>query len=50
MAEVWVPMNCCQVERLRCGAGGIRRLFSTGRAVEAPTRMPGPTSSPWIRL
>ena len=32
--------NCRHVERLRCGAGGIRSRFSTRRTVEAPTRMP----------
>ena len=38
-----------QVEWLRCGAGGIRSRLSTRRTVEALTRMPRLSSSPWIR-
>jgi hypothetical protein len=41
--------NCRQVDRLRWGAGGIRRRFSTRRTVAAPTWNPRPSSSPWIR-
>jgi hypothetical protein len=48
-AEAWVRRNCRQVDRLRCGAGGIRSRLSTRRTVEAPIRMPSPGSSPWIR-
>ena len=32
------------------GAGGILSRFSARRTVDAPTRMPRPSSSPWIRL
>jgi hypothetical protein len=35
---------------LRCGAGGIRGRLSIRRIVDAPTRYPRPSSSPWIRL
>ncbi len=35
---------------LRCGAGGIRSRFKIRRTVEALTRYPRPSSSPWIRL
>jgi hypothetical protein len=38
------------VVRSRCGAGGICSRFSTRRIVDAPTRTPRPSSSPWIRL
>jgi RND superfamily putative drug exporter len=41
--------NSVLAETLRCGAGGIRSRFSTRRTVEAPTRRPRPSSSPWIR-
>ncbi len=40
------PRNCRQVDRERCGAGGMRSCFSTRRTVEAPTRYPRPSSSP----
>ena len=50
IVAAWVRRNCRQVVRLRWGAGGIRSRFSTRRTVEAPTRMPRPSSSPWIRL
>src|SRR5712664_1016727 len=50
IVAAWVRSNCRQVVRLRCGAGGIRSRFRTRRTVEAPTRMPRPSSSPWIRL
>jgi len=49
MVEACVRMNCRQVDRLRCGAGGIRSRLSTRRTVEAPTRIPRPSSSPWMR-
>jgi len=45
-----VRRNRRQVVRLRCGAGGIRSRFIIRRTVDAPTRMPGPGNSPWIRL
>jgi hypothetical protein len=35
---------------LRCGAGGSHSRCSSRRTVEAPTRMPSPSSSPWIHL
>ena len=38
------------VDLERCGAGGIRSRFRIRRTVEAPTRYPRPSSSPWIRL
>ena len=50
IVDVWMRRNCRQVDRVRCGAGGIRSRFSTRRTVDAPTRYPGPSSSPWIRL
>ncbi len=46
----WLRRNCRQVVRSRCGAGGIRSRFSTRRTVGAPTRLPRPSNSPWIRL
>ena len=38
IVAAWVRRNCRQVDRARCGAGGIRSRFSTRRTVEAPTR------------
>ena len=35
-----------QVERLRCGAGGIRSRLSTRRTVDAPTRYQGRAAHP----
>ena len=50
MVEACVRRNCRQAERLRCGAGGSHSRFSSRGTVEAPTRMPSPSSSPWIHL
>jgi hypothetical protein len=50
MVDASVRRNCRQVDRVRCVAGGIRSRFSTRRTVDAPTRYPRPSSSPWIRL
>lgn len=50
IVAAWVGTNCRQVELEHCGGGGIRSRFSTRRTVDAPTRMPKPGSSPWIRL
>ena len=33
----------------RLGAGGIRSALRTRRIVDAPTRWPSVSSSPWIR-
>ena len=41
--------NCQVVSVCRCGAGGIFSAFSTLRIVDALTRWPGFSSSPWIR-
>lgn len=35
---------------MRCGTGGIRSRLRIRRTVEAPTRMPSPSSSPWVLL
>jgi hypothetical protein len=41
--------NCRQVVSVqRAGAGGIRSRWRTRRIVEAPTRWPSLSSSPWI--
>ncbi len=41
--------NCRQVVSVsRIGAGGIRRRCRTRRIVDAPTRWPSLSSSPWI--
>jgi hypothetical protein len=50
IVEACERRNCRYVARLRCGAGGVRSRFTTRRTFEAPTRMPRPSSSPWIRL
>jgi hypothetical protein len=50
MAAAWACRNCRQVVPVcRFGAGGIRRALRTRRIVEAPTRWPSLSSSPWIR-
>src|SRR5215472_18005727 len=49
VVDAWARRNCRQLERLRCGAGGMRSRFSTRHMVEAATRMPRPSRSPWIR-
>jgi len=49
IVEAWVRRTCRQGLWLRFGAGGIRGRLSTRRTVEAPTRIPRPSSSPWIR-
>ena len=46
----WVRRNCRQlVSVCRNGAGGIRWRWRIWRIVEAPTRWPRLSSSPWIR-
>jgi len=51
MVGAWVCRNCGQVASVwRFGAGGIFRALRTRRIVDAPTRWPGLSSSPWIRL
>jgi hypothetical protein len=50
MVSAWVRGNCRQVVWLRRGAGGIRSRIRTRRTVDAPTQMPRPSSSPWMRL
>ena len=46
----WACRNCRQlVSVCRLGAGGIFRVLRTRRIVEALTRWPSLSSSPWIR-
>jgi hypothetical protein len=46
----WARRNCRQLMSVcRFGAGGIRRNRSTRRMVDALTRWPSLSSSPWIR-
>jgi hypothetical protein len=50
MVAAWVCGNCRQVVSVcRSGAGGIRRAWRTRRIVDALTRKPGLSNSPWIR-
>ena len=50
MVAAWACRNCRQVVSVfRFGAGGIRRALRTRRIVEAPTRWPSLSSSPWMR-
>ena len=50
MVAAWACRNCRHVVSVfRFGAGGIRRALRTRRMVEAPTRWPSLSSSPWIR-
>ena len=50
-AEAWVCRNFRQVMSVRrCGAGGIFSAFRTRRMVDALTRWPSFSSSPWILL
>ena len=50
MVAAWVRRNCRQlVSVCRIGAGGIRSALRIRRIVEAPTRWPSLSSSPWIR-
>ena len=47
----WVRRNCRQlVSVCRTGAGGMRWRFRIRRIVEAPTRWPSLSSSPWIAV
>jgi hypothetical protein len=49
IVDAWARRNCCQVVSVsRAGAGGIRSRLRTRRIVEAPTRWPSLSSSPWI--
>ena len=49
MLVAWVRRNCRQlVSVYRNGAGGIRWRLRIRRIVEAPTRWPSVSSSPWI--
>src|ERR1017187_2003284 len=51
IADAWVCRNCSQVASVRrSGAGGIFRALRTRRIVDAPTRWPSLSSSPWILL
>jgi hypothetical protein len=51
IVDAWVCWNCSQVASVRrLGAGGIFRALRTRRIVDAPTRWPSLSSSPWIRL
>ena len=50
MVAAWVCRNCRQVVSVcRSGAGGIFRALRTRRMVDALTRWPSLSSSPWIR-
>jgi len=50
IVDAWVCRNFRQVVSVRrCGAGGIFSAFRTRRIVDAPTRWPSFSSSPWIR-
>ena len=51
MVDAWVCRNCRQVvSARRLGAGWIFRALRTRRIVDAPTRCPSLSSSPWILL
>jgi hypothetical protein len=41
--------HCSEPSAPRCGIGGIRSARRTRRIVDAPTRWPSLSSSPWIR-
>jgi hypothetical protein len=50
MVAAWKCRNCRQVVSVRrFGAGGIFKALRIRRIVEAPTRWPSLSSSPWIR-
>src|SRR3954453_3443259 len=50
MLVAWVRRNCRQLVSVRRnGAGGIRWRCRIRRIIEAPTRWPSVSSSPWIR-
>ena len=50
VVAAWVCRNCRQVVSVcRFGAGGMRSALRTRRIVEALTRCPSFSSSPWIR-
>ena len=49
MLVAWVRRNCRQLVSVRRkGAGGIRWRLRIRRIVEAPTRWPSLSNSPWI--
>jgi hypothetical protein len=49
VVNAWARKNCRQVMSVsRTGAGGIRNLRRTRRIVDAPTRWPTLSNSPWI--
>ena len=51
ITDAWVCRNCSQLASVwRFGAGEIFRAFRTRRIVDAPTRWPSLSSSPWILL
>ena len=51
MLVAWVRRNCRQlVSVCRNGAGGMRWRCRIRRIVEAPTRWPSLSNSPWIRM
>ena len=51
MLAAWARRNCRQlVSACRSGAGGIPRRLRIRRIVEAPTRWPSLSSSPWILM
>lgn len=47
IVAAWLRRNCRQVAR-RCGAGGIQNCLRIRCTVDAPTRQPRPSNSPWI--
>src|SRR5437764_1036003 len=50
IVDTWVSRNCRHaMSERRSGAGGIFSAVRTRRMVDAPTRWPSLSSSPWIR-
>jgi hypothetical protein len=50
IVAAWVCKNCRHVVSVfRCGTGGIFSAFRIRRMVDALTRWPSLSSSPWIR-
>ena len=50
IVDAWACRNFRHVvSERRSGAGGIFSAFRTRRIVDAPTRWPSMSSSPWIR-
>jgi hypothetical protein len=50
IVAAWACRNCRHVVSVcRFGAGGMCRALRTLRIVEAPTRWPSLSSSPWMR-